>query len=268
MQAAHPLVAAGARQTGAYRRDPWARLIRTVTLQSQLTFGTRRSALEVADRINRLHAVIKGVDPVTGEWYDALDLDQLLWVHAALEVSVLDFYRLTVGDLSPAELQRYHEENLTAAEVLLLPAGYVPATYDDLLRYVDDVIGSGRLLRTDVADEVADLVTSGAVPVRIKPVWAFVSLAAVGTLDPRLRHLYGLPWSPARQRALDWNLAALRQALPFAPRRLRTISPARWAETLSPPPMGEEWRRHGPKAGPAAEEGARAWQPSGDGELN
>jgi uncharacterized protein (DUF2236 family) len=65
-------------------------------------------------------------------------------------------------------------------------------------------------------------------------VWAFVSLAAVGTLDPRLRRLYGLSWSPARQRVLDWNLAALRRALPYAPRRLRTISPARWAEALTP----------------------------------
>jgi uncharacterized protein (DUF2236 family) len=233
MQAAHPLVAAGARQTGAYRRDPWARLIRTVTLQSQLTFGTRRSALEVADRINRLHAVIKGVDPVTGEWYDALDYDQLLWVHAALEVSVLDFYRLTIGELTTAELERYHEENLIAAEVLLLPRDYVPATYDATLRYVDDVIGSGRLLRTDVADEVADLVVSGAVPARIKPVWAFVSFAAVGTLDPRLRDIYGLEWSPRRERGLEWNLAAMRRALPWVPRRLRTISPARWAEALA-----------------------------------
>ena len=118
--------------------------------------------------------------------------------------------------------------------MLLLPAGYVPATYDDLLGYVDDVIGSGRLLRTDVADEVADLVTSGAVPVRIKPVWAFVSFAAVG--HPR-SHASATSTAcrghKRRQRALDWNLTALRRALPFAPRRLRTISPARWAETLA-----------------------------------
>ncbi|MGI8821795.1 MAG: oxygenase MpaB family protein [Acidimicrobiia bacterium] len=236
MQAAHPLVAAGARQTGAYRRHPWARLIRTATMQSQLTFGTRRSALEVADRINRLHAVIKGIDPVTGEWYDALDYDQLLWVHAALEVSVLDFYRLTIGELTPDELERYHQENLTAAEMLLLPRWYVPGTYRSTRRYVEDVIGSGRLLRTDVADEVSNLIVSGAVPTRIKPLWAFVSLAAIGTLDPRLRHLYGLSWSPVKATALDWNLAAMRRGLPLAPRRLRTISPARWAEALASPP--------------------------------
>ncbi len=232
LQAAHPLIAAGARQTGAYRRDPWARLIRTITLQSQLTFGTKRSAGEVADRINRLHAVINGVDEVTGEWYDALDYDQLLWVHAALEVSVLDFYRLTIGALTEDEQEQYHQENLTAADLLLLPRSYVPATFRQLSEYVDDVIGSGRLMRTDVADEVSHLIVSGAVPRRIKPVWAFVSLAAVGTLDPRVRNLYGLSWSPARTRVLQGNLAAMRAAMPLAPRRLRTISPARWAEAL------------------------------------
>ena len=34
MHAAHPLIAAGARQT-FYQRDPWKRLIRTISLQNQ-----------------------------------------------------------------------------------------------------------------------------------------------------------------------------------------------------------------------------------------
>lgn len=44
MHAAHPLVAAGARQTAMYTRDPWARLIRTLVLQNTVTFGTVREA--------------------------------------------------------------------------------------------------------------------------------------------------------------------------------------------------------------------------------
>ena len=230
MHAAHPLVAAGARQTGGYRRDPWARLIRTLQLQNLITFGPRTAADEAADRINKLHKAIHGVDPVTGEWYDALDYEQLLWVHAALEVSTIDFYRLTVGDLDEGEVDRYHEENKLSAELLLLPRDFVPHRYRDLEAYVDDLIAGGRLRRTDVADEVADLVVSGAVPARIKPLWAFVSFAAVGTLDPRLRDLYGLSWSAARDSWLRWNLAAVRHMLPIVPYRLRTIVPARWAD--------------------------------------
>ncbi|MDP3984765.1 MAG: oxygenase MpaB family protein, partial [Acidimicrobiia bacterium] len=71
MHAAHPLVAAGARQTSMYQRDPWARLIRTLQLQSTMTFGTRREADEAAERINKLHFKVNGIDSVTGERYDA-----------------------------------------------------------------------------------------------------------------------------------------------------------------------------------------------------
>jgi len=42
MHAAHPLIAAGARQTGGYKKDPWARLLSTLQLQNLVTFGTNK----------------------------------------------------------------------------------------------------------------------------------------------------------------------------------------------------------------------------------
>jgi uncharacterized protein (DUF2236 family) len=230
MHAAHPLVAGGARQTGGYRRDPWMRLIRTLQLQNLVTFGSRAASQEAADRINKLHRVIHGVDEVTGEWYDALDWEQLLWVHAALEVSSILFYELTVRPLSAAEKDQYHDENRVAAELLLLPADIVPASYREMESYVADMVGSGRLIMTDVAEEVSDLIIRGAVPARIKPIWKFVSFAAVGTLDPALRELYGFDWSASKQRFLDANLTLIRRSVPLLPYRFRTILPARWAD--------------------------------------
>lgn len=239
MQAAHPLVAAGARQTGGYRRDPWARLIRTVRMQNMLSFGSKQAADAAADRINKLHKVINGVDPVTGEWYDGLDYEQLLWVHLALETSTIDFYRLTVGPLSDAEVEQYHEEHKTVAELLLLPRAFIPQTYADSLAYIDDLIGSGRLRHTDVAEEVADLIIGAAVPRRIKPLWRFITFCAVGTLDPRLRELYGLDWSPWQEGALRANLALVRTTVPLLPYRFRYILPARWADLRLENPLPE-----------------------------
>ena len=43
-----------------------------------MTFGTKEEADDSANRINKLHEVIKGQDHVTGGYYDALD-EQLLW---------------------------------------------------------------------------------------------------------------------------------------------------------------------------------------------
>jgi uncharacterized protein (DUF2236 family) len=229
MHAAHPLVAAGARQTSFYQRDPWARLIRTLQLQSTMTFGTEAEAQDAADRINRLHHKIAGIDPVTGQRYDALDPELLLWVHSCLEVSSVYFFERTVRRLTIEERDRYHRENFVAARLMLLAEERVPPTYADLERYVQSVIDSGRLLRTDVSDNVADIIRRGPVPAALKPIWAFIRFAAFGTLPPALRDLYNVRWSGQKERWLDLNLAILGRIRPLLPRRYRLIGPARWA---------------------------------------
>ncbi len=229
MHAAHPLVAAGARQTAMYTRDPWARLIRTLVLQNTVTFGTVREADEAADRINKLHLKVNGIDEVTGEPYDALDHELLLWVHAALEVSSLWFFERTVRRLTRDERQRYHEENMLSAELLWLPRDEVPPTIEELEAYVERVVASGRLLRTDVSDDVADIIRSGPVPRGVKWMWGFISFAAFGTLPGELQELYDVKWSRGRRRWLELNLALLKRIRPFLPRRYRLIGPAQWA---------------------------------------
>jgi len=136
MHAAHPLIAAGARQTSFYQRDPWKRLIRTLSLQNSVTFGTIDEADESAHRINKLHEVIKGEDEVTGGYYDALDDEQLLWVHACLQVSSIYFYEKTVKKLSVDEKNQYHKENMIAAKLVLIDIETMPKTHDDLKNWV------------------------------------------------------------------------------------------------------------------------------------
>jgi len=230
MQAAHPLVSAGARQTSFYARDPWKRLIRTVQLQLILAFGSKHEAESTADRVNKLHETINGIDPVTGQRYDALDLDLLLWVHATLEESTLLFYERTVRPLTPAEREQYHRENLTSAELILLPREHVPSTYPELREYIAGVVAGADLLLTDVALEVFELMRGGPVPVPVKPVWLFIAFAARGTLPDELQELYNITWDGKRQRLLDANLVMLRRARPFLPDRLRTVRPAAWAQ--------------------------------------
>ena len=99
MHSAHPLVVAGARQTGMYANQPWRRLERTLRQTYTVVFGTREEALAASRRIDDVHRGIKGVDPVTGLRYDARDPGLLLWVHACLVDSFLTFERLTVGRL-------------------------------------------------------------------------------------------------------------------------------------------------------------------------
>ena len=231
MHAAHPLIAAGARQTSFYQRDPWKRLIRTLSLQNSVTFGTKSEANESAHRINKLHEVINGTDEVTGGYYDALDHEQLLWVHACLQISSIYFYEKTVRKLTESEKNKYHEENSFAAEMVLVNKELMPKTHEDLKQWV---ITKSReknyILKTDVADDVYDIIKGGPVPRHIKPIWPFIAFTAFNTLPKEFRVLYGIRETWIKTFLLNFNLYLLKFTRPFLPPFFRLIAPARWAK--------------------------------------
>ncbi len=231
MHAAHPLIAAGARQTSFYQRDPWKRLIRTLSLQNSVTFGTKKEAEESANRINKLHEVIKGKDGVTGGIYDALDYEQLLWVHACLQVSSIYFYEKTVRVLSEAEKNQYHTENMISAQLVLIDKKLMPTTHNELK---DWVISKSReknyLLLTDVAEDVKEIIKGGPVPIHIKPIWPFIAFMAFHTLPEEFKKIYGIRETKVTKFFLVFNLNILKLIRPFLPPFFRLIAPARWAK--------------------------------------
>tara|TARA_X000000950_G_scaffold268225_1_gene345518 strand:- start:1171 stop:2013 length:843 start_codon:yes stop_codon:yes gene_type:complete len=231
MHAAHPLIAAGARQTSFYQRDPWKRLIRTLSLQNSVTFGTIEEANDSATRINRLHEVIKGEDPVTGGYYDALDDEQLLWVHACLQLSSIFFYEKTVKKLSDEEKDQYHKENMLSAKLVLINIDNMPKTHNDLKKWVINKSKTKEYLKmTDVAKDVQEIIEGGPVPKHIKPIWPFISFTAFNTLPTEFKNIYGIKTSKFRSFLLGFNLAFLKYTRPFLPPFFRLIPPARWAK--------------------------------------
>ena len=231
MHAAHPLIATGARQTSFYQRDPWKRLIRTLSLQNSVTFGTKQEADESAHRINKLHEVIKGKDTVSGGVYDALDHEQLLWVHACLQISSIYFYEKTVKKLTVDEKNAYHKENMIAAGLVLVDTDEMPQTHDDLK---DWVISKSRekdyLIITDVAEDVKNIISGGPVPRHIKPIWPFIAFTAFQTLPKEFKDIYGIKTSKFKNSIVSINLGILKYTRPFLPPFFRLIAPARWAK--------------------------------------
>ena len=231
MHAAHPLIAAGARQTSFYQRDPWKRLIRTLSLQNSVTFGSKNEADESAHRINKLHEVIKGNDEVTGDVYDALDHEQLLWVHACLQISSIYFYEKTVKKLSVEEKNKYHEENMVAAGLVLIDIDEMPQTHEELKEWVVNKSKTENyLIYTDVAKDVQEIIAGGPVPRHIKPIWPFISFTAFNTLPKEFKELYGVKESKIKDVILKFNLNFLKFTRPFLPPFFRLIPPARWAK--------------------------------------
>jgi uncharacterized protein (DUF2236 family) len=231
MHAAHPLIAAGARQTSFYQRDPWKRLIRTLSLQNSVTFGTIEEANDSATRINRLHEVIKGEDPITGGYYDALDHEQLLWVHACLQLSSIYFYEKTVKKLTDEEKNQYHLENMLAAKLVLIETDIMPKTHNELKKWViEKSKEKDYLLLTDVAKDVQNIISGGPVPKHIKPIWPFISFTAFNTLPDEFKKIYGIKSSKFKSILLGFNLSLLKYTRPFLPPFFRLIPPARWAK--------------------------------------
>ena len=230
MHAAHPLIAAGARQTSFYQRDPWKRLIRTLSLQNSVTFGTKSEADDSATRINRLHEVINGEDPITGGYYDAQDHEQLLWVHACLQLSSIYFYEKTVKKLTDEEKNLYHKENMLAAKLVLVDIDKMPQTHKDLKTWVTKKSRTENYLKlTDVAKDVQEIISGGPVPKHIKPIWPFISFTAFNTLPPEFKKIYGVNSNIFKSLVLSFNLNLLKFTRPFLPPFFRLIPPARWA---------------------------------------
>jgi len=230
MHAAHPLIAAGARQTSFYQRDPWKRLIRTLSLQNSVTFGTKKEADESSLRINKLHEVINGTDGVTGGRYDALDHEQLLWVHACLQISSIYFYEKTVKKLSDDEKNQYHKENLLAAELVLVDISQTPKTHNELTEWVIKKSRENHyILKTDVAQDVYEIIQGGPVPAHIKPMLPFISFTAFNTLPKEFKEIYGIKESRFKRFLVSMNLNLLKCTRPFLPPFFRLIAPARWA---------------------------------------
>ena len=231
MHASHPLIAAGARQTSFYQRDPWKRLIRTLSLQNSVTFGTRDEADESAHRINKLHEVIKGKDEVTGKIYDALNHEQLLWVHACLQISSIYFYEKTVRKLTEIEKNQYHQENLLSAKLVLVNIDQTPQTHEELKDWVvEKSREENYLIYTDVAKDVKEIISGGPVPKHIKPIWPFIAFTAFHTLPKEFKLLYGIKESKFKTLILNINLFLLKFTRPFLPPFFRLIAPARWAK--------------------------------------
>ena len=230
MHAAHPLIAAGARQTSFYQRDPWKRLIRTLSLQNSVTFGTKEEADDSANRINKLHEVIKGEDPVTGGYYDALDHEQLLWVHACLQLSSIYFYEKTVKKLTDYEKDQYHKENMIAADLVLVNTKKMPQSHNELKDWVINKSNKkDYLLLTDVAKDVQNIIAGGPVPTHIKPIWPFISFTAFHTLPEQFKKIYGVKTTRLKSFLLSFNLILLKTTRPLLPPFFRLIAPARWA---------------------------------------
>ena len=110
LQALHPRALAAVWDHSNFRHDLKARLGRTAYFVAITTYGPSELALNAIDRVNRIHANVRGTMP-DGSTYVANEPELLRWVHLGEVSSFLRAYQsFSLNPLNPSEEDRYLAE--------------------------------------------------------------------------------------------------------------------------------------------------------------
>ncbi|MQA27169.1 MAG: DUF2236 domain-containing protein [Micromonosporaceae bacterium] len=223
LQALHPRVVAGVVQNSNYREDAWGRLIRTANYVGAVVYGSTADAHRAAAKVRGIHRRLRARDPDTGEEFRVDEPDLLLWVHVTEVDSFVSTARRSGCPLSDADVDRYHTEQLRAAELVGLDPAAVPDSAEAVEAYYQRVRPDLRL--TDGAKETARFLVAppmpwglGWTPARFG--WLGVSGLGFSMLPRWARRIYRMPELPAADVTTTVTLRGLRRAIDTLPDRL------------------------------------------------
>lgn len=217
MQVAHPMVAKGVREHSNFQADPFARLQRTLTAVYTVVFGTPGQAERATRGIARVH------EGVNGDGYQATDPALLLWVHATLIDTAISMWELFLGPLSAEQGERYYHDATLLGEAFGVPIDCQPASLEAFRTYVATMVEELASGLDDESRQVGMAILHPPLPLLLRPVAAAAGGLSAGLLPAVLRDSFGLPWSPARQAALDALTRTTRAVLPRVPARWRRV---------------------------------------------
>jgi uncharacterized protein (DUF2236 family) len=226
--ALEPLTYTGTMLSTKSNDMPFTRLARTARIQETVFLGTREEADKALAAVNRLHERIKGelreaagVHPA-GTPYSAFDPELMLWTLAVIADSGREMYETMVRPLSEGERDALWQDYVRFGELFGLPRGEVPATHREFAAWFGERLASPDLQATPHALEMAPLVAfRQPVPKAARGNIATQNLVIKGTLPPRVREIFGIPWTRAHESAFRALAAGHRRARHAFPRRVR-----------------------------------------------
>ncbi|HEU5143239.1 MAG TPA: oxygenase MpaB family protein [Solirubrobacterales bacterium] len=207
---------------------PFQRLVRTAKIQETVLLGTRAEADEALAAVRRVHERVKGTLPAAagshsaGTPYSALDPELMLWTLAVIADSGRAMYETLVRPLNDGEREALWQDYVRFGELFDLPRGEVPASYRQFRGWFDTRLASPDLQATEHGLEMAPLVAfRQPVPATARGNLVVQNHLIKGTLPPRVREIFGIPWTGAHESSFRAIAAAHRRARRFFPRPLR-----------------------------------------------
>ncbi|MCY1422749.1 hypothetical protein D9M71_384420 [compost metagenome] len=209
LQMLHPLALAGVWDHSNFRADMLGRLRRTGQFISGTTFGTRKDADWLIDKVRNIHLQVVGTAP-DGRPYAASDPDLLTWIHVAEVSSFLKAHlRYLNPGLSGVDQDRYYAEIALVAE--RLGAREVPKSRQEVAEYLEAM--RPQLLCDERCLEVVRILLAAPAPSAMaKPFGLLMMRAGIDLLPDWASTLLGLdqrPWKRRLVRAGVWRIAPI-----------------------------------------------------------
>ena len=212
-----PLNYVGTSEHSSAKMTPFRRLVHTGNAFEKIYFGSRQEADRVLGYVAKLHDRVRGVLPqdagVTpaGTPYSAYDPALMLWTVAVIADSAQRFFELFVRPLSATEREALWQDYRCFAVLFGMPLSDAPGSYPEFREYWSAQLGSEELYLTDEARYLG-YATAFEIPL---PAWhqpgkRIHDLLMLGSLPPRARELYGLPFTAAHEAAFGAAVALVR----------------------------------------------------------
>lgn len=191
MQALHPGSLTGVRSHSRYKTDLLGRLSGTIRWLTMTTFASTASVSGEADRVNKMHARVKGkYKNSSGKTidYKAADPHLLLWVHIAFMDSFLRCHQ----NYSKRELPGGADEYIRLWSKSVIPLGLTnaPMSEAELLEEIDRF--KPELVVNDDTLEVIRLIKNPPLPKTSLPAYHFLFKAALATLPREYQEMIGM----------------------------------------------------------------------------
>jgi uncharacterized protein (DUF2236 family) len=210
---------------------PFKRLVRTAKAQETIFLGSKEEVDRILARVHHQHLRVKGTLPeaagahAAGAEYSAFDPELMLWTLAVIAASGRAMYETMVRPLSGAEREALWQDYLRFGELFGMPRDVAPATYPEFAAWFAERLASPDLCATPHALAFAPVVAfEHPVPRSARLNLAAQNLIIKGTLPPRVREIFDIPWG-ARQESAYRALARAHRAghhlMPHAVRRGR-----------------------------------------------
>ncbi|MFI5625364.1 oxygenase MpaB family protein [Nocardioides sp. NPDC051685] len=200
-----PNLLAAVHDTGANYDRLDTRYARTVQYFAAVAFADSRTVTKMADVLVKIHSKAIGIEPVSGNRYDANDPDSQLWILITGWHSVLTAYEtFGPGKLSDAEVEQFWAECAIAAEFQTCDPRAVPRSREEVRAYFE--AWRPRLAASEATQRMMHHLLNGAdavLPRRgllgvMRPVAnALICRATIATLPRHMRRLADIRQSRA-----------------------------------------------------------------------